>query len=106
LPQWRDWESFTNYAHIVVAHRPGWSAPDHGVLGEFLRERATTFVQSLHDEPAGRVYVAEVTQLEISSTALRESIAQGVDPKFLVPPAVRSIILEAADYAGTAVSEQ
>jgi nicotinate-nucleotide adenylyltransferase len=106
LPDWREWRSFTDYAHIVVARRPGWMAPRDGVLGKLLRERGAESVQALHDDLAGHVYVAEVTQLEISSTALRKSISEGVDPKFLVPPAVRSIILELECYAGTAKREQ
>ncbi len=106
LPGWRDWRSLVEFAHVVVAHRPGWSAPADGVLGELLAERATDSSDALHAEPAGRVYVAEVTQLEISSTALRTSISEGIDPKYLVPPAVRSIVLELECYAGSAAREQ
>ena len=106
LPGWREWRRLIDYAHIVVAHRPGWHAPRDGVLGELLAERASASSSVLHTEPAGHVYVAEVTQLEISSTALRTSISEGVDPKYLVPPAVRSIILELECYAGTAAIEQ
>ena len=105
LPEWRDWRSLLEYAHIVVAHRPGWSAPQQGVLGALLEARAARSADELHRAPAGRIYVAEVTQLEISSTALRTSISEGVDPKYLVPPAVRSIILELECYAGSVAAE-
>lgn len=105
LPSWHNWSSLIEYAHIVVAHRPGWQAPRDGVLGRLLGDRAVDSPRRLHDEMAGHVYVAEVTQLEISSTALRTSISEGVDPKFLVPPAVRSIVLELECYAGTAARE-
>jgi nicotinate-nucleotide adenylyltransferase len=40
-----------------------------------------------------------VTQLEISSTDLRNIITSGRDPRFLVPDAVRDIILETECYA-------
>ena len=106
LPRWRNWRSLIDDAHIVVAHRPGWEAPHDGLLGELIDDRETDSLNTLHTEPSGRVFVAEVTQLEISSTALRTSISEGVDPKYLVPPAVRSIILELECYAGTAARER
>jgi nicotinate-nucleotide adenylyltransferase len=40
-----------------------------------------------------------VTQLEISSTELRQIIDAGRDPRFLVPDAVREIIRESGCYA-------
>jgi len=106
MPSWRDWRSFLDYAHIIVAHRPGWVAPRDGVLGELIAARGVESPRRLHEELRGNVFVAEVTQLEISSTALRRSISEGVDPKFLVPPAVRSIVLEMECYARTASREQ
>ena len=106
LPEWYKWQSLIDYAHIVIAHRPGWLAPRDGVLGHSSQTDWLSRPQSLHEDSSGRVYVAEVTQLQISSTALRESIAHGVDPRYLVPPAVRSIVLELECYAGTAAREQ
>jgi nicotinic acid mononucleotide adenylyltransferase len=46
----------------------------------------------LHAASAGRIHVRAVTQLEISSTALRELIVAGHDPRYLLPDAVRAII--------------
>lgn len=101
LPNWHNWRSLIEFAHLIVAHRPGWNVPHDGLPGELISGHGTDSVSDLHTEIAGRIYVAEVTQLEISSTALRTSISEGVDPKYLVPPAVRSIILELECYAGT-----
>jgi nicotinate-nucleotide adenylyltransferase len=92
LPQWHEWQALVELAHVVVAHRPGWSAPTAGPLGELLAQCATDRVEDLHAAPAGRVYVCGVTQLEISSTALRDLIVAGHDPRYLLPDAVRAII--------------
>jgi nicotinate-nucleotide adenylyltransferase len=99
LPQWHRWRELTTLAHIVVAHRPGWQAPTSGTLGELLRERRTASVAELAVQPAGLVHIQPVTQLEISSTDLRDSLRSGRDPKFLMPDAVRQIILETEVYA-------
>ena len=99
LPEWHRWRELTSLAHIVVAHRPGWEAPTSGTLGELLRERGAQGIAELAAAPAGLVHVQPVTQLEISSTDLRDSLRAGRDPKFLVPDAVRDIILETECYA-------
>jgi nicotinate-nucleotide adenylyltransferase len=99
LPHWHRWRELLTLAHIVVAHRPGWKAPERGPLGELLVDHGTGTVRDLHERPAGRVYVRAVTQLEISSTELRALLAAGRDPHYLVPDQVRQIILETRCYA-------
>jgi nicotinate-nucleotide adenylyltransferase len=99
LPHWHRWRELLMLAHIVVAHRPGWRVPTTGPLGEVMVDHGTGAVATLHAEPAGRVYVRAVTQLEISSTELRALIIAGRDPRYLVPDPVRQIILETRCYA-------
>jgi nicotinate-nucleotide adenylyltransferase len=99
LPHWHRWRELLGLAHIVVAHRPGWRAPTTGPLGEVMVDHGTGTVRVLHESPAGRVYVHAVTQLEISSTELRSLILAGRDPRYLVPDAVRQIIVETRCYA-------
>jgi nicotinate-nucleotide adenylyltransferase len=99
LPNWHRWRELLTLSHIVVAHRPGWRAPTTGPLGEVMVDHGTGDVRVLHQTPAGRLYVHSVTQLEISSTELRALIIAGRDPRYLVPDAVRQIILETRCYA-------
>jgi nicotinate-nucleotide adenylyltransferase len=99
---WRRWPDILALAHLVVAHRPGWERPGPGPLRELLDLRGTTSAADLHASVAGRIYVHAVTQLEISSTGLRDIITSGRDPRFLVPEPVRTIIRETGCYAATA----
>lgn len=99
LPHWHRWRELLDLAHIIVAHRPGWRAPTMGPLGEVMVDRGTGSVRELHAHSAGRIYVHAVTQLEISSTELRALIAQGRDPRYIVPEEVRRIIRETRCYA-------
>ena len=98
LPGWRQWRELLRLAHIVVAHRPGWRAPDMGALGDMLAERGTHRIDALRTATAGHIYVHDVTQLEISSTEIRELVAVGRDPRFLMPDAVQKIIDESGCY--------
>jgi nicotinate-nucleotide adenylyltransferase len=102
LTAWRRWTDILALSHLVVAHRPGWQRPGQGLLRDLLEQRGTTHAADLHAALAGRIYVHAVTQLEISSTGLRDIITSGRDPRFLVPEPVRVIIRETGCYAAPA----
>ena len=99
LPKWHQWRELLQLAHLVVAHRPGWRAPGMGPLGELLVDRGTGRIGDLHEQRAGCIYIHAVTQLEISSTEVRQLIAMGRDPRFLMPDSVRKLILDTRCYA-------
>ena len=98
LPSWHRWDEILDFAHIVVAHRPGWRAPDEGTLGALLRERRARRAGDLHEALHGSVYIHAVTQLEIASTEIRSLVAEGYDPRYLMPDSVRAVIMESSCY--------
>jgi len=99
LPSWHEWQRLIDFAHIVVAHRPGWQTPQDSALGEFLSAHKSTAGSDLSAERCGCVHIERVTQLEISSTDLRASIRSGIEPKYLMPRDVWTIIAAAGCYA-------
>ncbi|MDE0790109.1 MAG: nicotinate-nucleotide adenylyltransferase [Woeseiaceae bacterium] len=98
LPKWHRWDEILNFAHIVIAHRPGWRAPDIGALGNLIAENGTHRVNDLHEVTHGRIHIHAVTQLEIASTEIRDLVAAGRDPRFLMPDAVRDVIKQTNLY--------
>ncbi len=101
LTSWHRWEEILDFAHIVVAHRPGWKAPDIGVLGDLIAEHGTHRIADLHAAREGRIHIHAVTQLEIASTEIRTLVAAGRDPRFLMPDAVRDEIRKTNLYEET-----
>jgi nicotinate-nucleotide adenylyltransferase len=99
MPTWHRWREIFELAHVVVAHRPGWKAPITGPLGEEMVDRGTGSVRELHGSIAGHIHVHAVTQLEIASTDLRALIVSGRDLRYLVPDAVRDLIVRTGCYA-------
>ena len=99
LPSWHRWEEILGASHIIVAHRPGWKAPDMGRLGELITEFGTHRVDDLHAAPSGRIHIHAVTQLEISSSEIRELVLAERDPRFLMPDSVRDEIMSSGCYA-------
>ena len=98
LPGWHRWRSIFDFAHVIVAHRPGWELHNDGVLGELVGQRRAESADALLQTTAGRILFQPVTQLEISSTRVRECIAAGGDIRYLVPDAVRELIRKSDCY--------
>ena len=106
LPKWYQWREILQLAHIVIAHRPGWRAPDMGPLGELLADRGTHRIGDMHQAKSGHIYIHDVTQLEISSSEIRELVAAGRDPRFLMPDAARDVIEQSECYAAATSGER
>ncbi len=104
LPTWHRWAELLDLAHVVVAHRPGWKAPDIGPLGELISNHGTHRESDLHNSTHGRLHIHAVTQLEISSTEIRDLVAVGRDPRFLMPDDVRDIIASTRCYGALQAS--
>jgi nicotinate-nucleotide adenylyltransferase len=99
LTSWREWERLLSYVNIAVARRPGALLSPVASLGLLLAERCVDAATTTW-ERAGQILVQDVTQLEVSATDLRASIRAGIAPRYLVPDAVRNIIVTSGCYAG------
>lgn len=90
---WQDWETILELAHLVVMDRPG--AERSAFATRLLAERSGSADRPVGDARgldirAGRIDLVDVTQLDISATAIREHVAAGRDTRFLLPEAVRA----------------
>lgn len=99
LPSWHRWDELLELGHLVVAHRPGWELPVDGQLGDLLARHRAATAEDITTLRAGCIFVHPVTQLEISATGIRSMVAEGRDPVYLVPDAVRDLIARCGCYA-------
>jgi nicotinate-nucleotide adenylyltransferase len=79
LPAWHRWREILDLAHVVVAPRPG-SQLAAELPPELLpewRARLSGDARDLHARPAGSIYVQPVVPHAISSTQIRDALAQG-----------------------------
>lgn len=92
LAEWHEWRTLFDLAHIVVAGRPGSASITVDSLNEALVDACVNRVVDeaalLRARPAGYVFYCDVTQLDISATAIRDDLAKGLSPQFLVPESV------------------
>jgi len=85
LTGWHQWQRLFDYAHIVVLTRPGSEIQE---LDVFFKVRLTKDINELAHVIAGKLYFQQITQLDISATAIRDIIARKQHPGFLLPDAV------------------
>ena len=88
LPTWHEWRVLFDLAHIVVLTRPGHTATLPPELAQAIASRGATSAAQLHESPAGKVLNLPVTPLEISASAVRKMLADGREPRWLLPAAL------------------
>lgn len=89
LDRWHRWQEFLEHAHILVIARPGYGNSDLApVLQEYLQRHRCQNPQSLLRQPSGLICIQELTPLGISATQIRQLIASGQSPRYLLPEPV------------------
>lgn len=98
LHHWRRWRDIPELAHLLILHRPGRHPPRAPVLAELVQSRRAVHPEALRARPAGSILFQPVTQLDISGTRIRATLARGHSPRFLLPDAVLTYIDEQSLY--------
>jgi nicotinate-nucleotide adenylyltransferase len=99
LPSWNRWLQLFDLAHIAVLARPGHAREYAPALQEQRARRSCPIDADWRDRAAGNVLFVDVSELEISATAIRGQLARGQEPRFLVPEAVLAEIQARRWYA-------
>lgn len=95
LTGWHQWQRLFDYAHLVVMTRPGFESQQ---LDDFFKARLAVDIKELSQTKAGKLCFQQVTQLDISATAIRDIIARKQNPGFLLPDAVIEYIKQHTLY--------
>ncbi|HEX6549444.1 MAG TPA: nicotinate-nucleotide adenylyltransferase, partial [Gammaproteobacteria bacterium] len=98
FPTWHEWLRLFELAHVVVAHRPGWTFRGDAALAGILSTRLIDSASQAQDRSSGCIVFQPVTQLEISATQVRDCLAAGRDPRYLVPDTVRDMLMKSNCY--------
>lgn len=92
LPQWHQWERLITLAHLLVVRRPGILLPEIHQMHDFLLAHQLHTHDNLLHQAAGGIWIEEIPMLNISATQIRNLIATGRNPCYLLPTAVLEII--------------
>ncbi len=88
---WRQPERILELAHLVVMDRPGHDLPDQPELLALMEDRVARDSAELRTRPAGAIRFQPVTRLDISSSDIRQRLAQGRSIRWLVPEPVLAL---------------
>jgi nicotinate-nucleotide adenylyltransferase len=85
LRSWHRWRELFDVTHLGVINRPGIEACVPVELERAVAARRTDDPGVIRSMPAGKVIELAVTPLEVSATRIRELLAAGRDPRYLLP---------------------
>ncbi len=85
LRSWHRWRELFDVTHIGMLNRPGVDACIPVELERAVASRRTDDPAVIRARPAGRVIELAVTPLEVSATRIRDLLAEGRDPRYLLP---------------------
>ena len=88
INQWHRWRELTDFAHLVVAARPGWHLPDSGEVWDFVNGHRIHQTGELQTTAAGGLLIREMTLLPISATGIRQALQRGESIRYLVPDGI------------------
>ncbi|MCI0654743.1 MAG: nicotinate-nucleotide adenylyltransferase [Methylococcaceae bacterium] len=92
LQSWHRWQELPKLAHFIVLQRPGYRPGIPKALSQHARCRFPNRAEGFNGSKSGGVYFQKVSQLEISSSAIREIIGQDKNARFLLPEPVLELI--------------
>ncbi len=99
---WHQWREIPKLAHLVIMRRAATDGPAEGEwdpdVQDYLRAPGSRPADSLRQYSGGCVLFHRVTQLEISATAIRNMLAAGESPRYLLPDSVLRIIRAESIY--------
>ena len=86
--RWENWQGILQLANLVIMHRPGEVMPTEGEVGKIYQAHQASRLT----EMSGQIVDVAVTQLDISSTMVREQIKDRKSADYLLPPCVMAFI--------------
>ncbi|MDH5191094.1 MAG: nicotinate-nucleotide adenylyltransferase [Gammaproteobacteria bacterium] len=98
IDTWHEWQKLISLAHIVIADRPDCKLAGSGTVAEFLKQNITGNKHDLLQQAAGLIYRCPVTQVNVSSTSIRNKIHSGDDADNQMPEKVWAYIQKQAIY--------
>lgn len=103
LASWHEWQQLFDLANIAVATRPGARLLQSDAMQEPLKSEVMKRQVADHSAtgPAGSVWFQHMTPLEISATAIRDTLSRQGSVRYLLPDAVLNYIYEHQLYIQT-----
>jgi len=77
IDSWHRWTELLDYCHIVVCSRPDYKLPNNGVVANWIEQNLCDDISKVKNQSHGYLHLCKIPLLDISSTAIRDSIKCG-----------------------------
>ena len=101
LNKWHRWNELLTYCHFVISLRPGYLMEFDPEIKDLLEKVETKDLKDLHLFKAGKIYFQATTQLNISSSDIRNKLLNRKSIGNLVPLNVQKYITDNNLYITT-----
>jgi len=98
---WKNWQEIMALANLIVIHRPNNEFDPDKVgsgLNSYLLQNRVSDVAGLESAVTGKILFYPVTQLDISSTQIRDEIKSNKDVHYLMPQKIIDYIQQHRIY--------
>jgi nicotinate-nucleotide adenylyltransferase len=89
---WFQWQEILNYCHLIVSQRPKSHSQFNSTVQAVVDRCKTSNRHDLHNLQSGKIYFQNTSQLDISSTEIRQLLRKDISIDYLVPEAVNDYI--------------
>jgi nicotinate-nucleotide adenylyltransferase len=89
---WHKWQEILDYCHLIISQRPQWHPHFNSTVQKLVERCKTADKQDLHNLQSGKIYFQDTSQLDISSTQIRQLLKNNLSIDYLVPEAVSDYI--------------
>ena len=98
---WKDWRGILQLCNLLIMHRPEFE-PERVIQDAELKQLVNTNLvkdtSSFVADAPGKLMFLAVTQLDISSTRIRDAVKQGKSLRYLLPDSVIELIQQEKIY--------
>jgi len=92
LDTWHRWKDLLKFAHLLIIQREGYIFLEDHKMTNFLAKHQVTDFKDLIKKNTGLIFIQDIPKLDISATYIRDLLAQGKKPHYLIPASVLGII--------------
>lgn len=92
LHTWHRWQKLLSLCHLLVCKRPGYPVQMPNNQQQWLDEHLTHEIATLHNTPAGKIFLADTPYISISASEIRQRCLLGDSLDNLLPSSVIAYI--------------
>jgi nicotinate-nucleotide adenylyltransferase len=98
IDSWHRWTELLGYCHLVVCLRPNYQMPSEGALATWIENYLCDDLTQIKKQSHGCIHLCKIPLLDISSTAIRDSIKYAKNIDHMTPEPVVNYIKQHSLY--------